>query len=109
MVRGKPGAVYRVHERPDVEDMERLGERLAAVGMQVDPTPENLGTIAQKAKSDAVNYLILRSVPRAYYSPAALGTSGSRWRTTRTLPPRSGATPTCSSTVPFWARSRRTM
>jgi ribonuclease R len=76
MVRGKPGAVYRVHERPDVEDMERLGERLAAVGMQVDPTPENLGTIAQKAKSDAVNYLILRSVPRAYYSPAALGHFG---------------------------------
>ena len=76
MVRGKPGAVYRVHERPDVEDMERLGERLAAVGMQVDPTPENLGTIAQKAKSDALNYLILRSVPRAYYSPAALGHFG---------------------------------
>ena len=76
MVRGKPGAVYRVHERPDAEDMERLGERLAAVGMQVEPTPENLGTIAQKAKSDAVNYLVLRSIPRAYYSPAALGHFG---------------------------------
>jgi ribonuclease R len=76
MVRGKPGAVYRVHERPDAEDMERLAERLAAVGMQVEPTPENLGTIAQKAKSDAVNYLILRSIPRAYYSPAALGHYG---------------------------------
>jgi ribonuclease R len=76
MVRGKPGAVYRVHERPDAEDMERLAERLAAVGMQVEPTPENLGTIAQKAKSDAVNYLILRSIPRAYYSPAASGHYG---------------------------------
>jgi ribonuclease R len=76
MVRGKPGAVYRVHERPDAEDMERLAERLAAVGMQVEPTPENLGTIAQKAKSDAVNYLILRCIPRAYYSPAALGHYG---------------------------------
>ena len=76
MVRGKPGAVYRVHERPDAEDMERLAERLAAVGMQDEPAPENLGTIAQKAKSDAVNYLILRSIPRAYYSPAALGHYG---------------------------------
>ena len=76
LVRGKPGAVYRVHERPDVEDMERLAKRLAAVGMQVEPTPENLGTVGQKAKSDAVNYLILRSIPRAYYSPAALGHYG---------------------------------
>ncbi len=76
MLLGKPGAVYRVHERPDAEDMERLAERLAAVGMQVEPMPENLGTIAQKAKSDAVNYLILRSIPRAYYSPAALGHYG---------------------------------
>ena len=76
MLRGKPGAVYRVHERPDAEDMERLAERLAAVGMQAEPTPENLGTIAQKAKSDAVNYLILRSIPRAYYSPASLGHYG---------------------------------
>ena len=76
LVRGKPGAVYRVHERPDAEDMEKLAERLAAVGMQVEPTPENLGTVAQKAKSDAVNYLILRSIPRAYYSPAALGHYG---------------------------------
>jgi ribonuclease R len=76
MVRGKPGAVYRVHERPDAEDMERLAERLAAVGMQLEPTPENLSTIAQKAKSEAVNYLILRSIPRAYYSPVALGHYG---------------------------------
>ena len=76
MLRGKPGAVYRVHERPDAEDMERLAGRLAAVGVQVEPTPENLGTIAQKAKSDAINYLILRSIPRAFYSPASLGHYG---------------------------------
>jgi ribonuclease R len=76
MLRGKPGGVYRVHERPDAEDMEVLAERLAAVGMQVEPTPENLGTIAQKAKSDAINYLILRSLPRAFYSPAPLGHYG---------------------------------
>jgi ribonuclease R len=72
----KPGGVYRVHERPDAEDMEILAERLAAVGVQADPAPENLGTISQKAKSDAVNYLILRSVPRAFYSPGPLGHYG---------------------------------
>jgi ribonuclease R len=76
MLRGKPGAIYRVHERPDPEDMETLQERLAAVGIQVEPTPENLGTISQKAKSDAINYLILRSLPRAFYSPANLGHYG---------------------------------
>ncbi len=76
MLRGRPGGVYRVHERPDAEDMERLAERLAAVGVQVEPAPENLGTIAQQAKSDAINYLILRSVPRAFYSPASSGHYG---------------------------------
>ncbi|MBA4115457.1 MAG: VacB/RNase II family 3'-5' exoribonuclease [Rubrobacter sp.] len=76
MLRGKPGGIYRVHERPDEEDMEKLGERLAAVGVDVRPTPENLGIISQKAKSDAVNYLILRSMPRASYSPASLGHYG---------------------------------
>jgi len=76
MLRGRPGAVYRVHERPDAEDMEILQERLAAVGVDVEPTPENLGTISQKAKSDAINYLILRALPRASYSPAALGHYG---------------------------------
>jgi ribonuclease R len=76
MLRGRPGGVYRVHERPDAEDMEILGKRLAAVGVQIEPTPENLGLISQKTKSDAVNYLILRSIPRAFYSPASLGHYG---------------------------------
>jgi ribonuclease R len=76
MLRGRPGGVYRVHERPDAEDMEILGRRLAAVGVQIEPTPENLGLISQKTKSDAVNYLILRSIPRAFYSPASLGHYG---------------------------------
>jgi ribonuclease R len=76
MVRGRSGGVYRVHEKPDAEDMKTLAERLAAVGVHVEPTPENLGTISQKAKSDAINYLILRSLPRAFYSPAPVGHYG---------------------------------
>lgn len=74
--RKRPGGVFRVHERPDAESLEQLQERLAAVGMRVEPTPENLGTISHMAKSDAVNYLILRSIPRALYSPHDTGHYG---------------------------------
>ncbi|MDQ3864931.1 MAG: RNB domain-containing ribonuclease, partial [Actinomycetota bacterium] len=76
MLRRKRGGVFRVHERPDAESLALLGERLAAIGVQVEPTPENLGTIAQKVKSDAVNFLILRSIPRALYSPQPTGHYG---------------------------------
>src|SRR5215212_4437313 len=69
MLRRKGGGVFRVHDRPDLESLELLRQRLAAIGVQAEPTPENLGTIAHKAKSDAVNYLILRPIPRALYSP----------------------------------------
>jgi ribonuclease R len=76
LVRRKKGGVFRVHERPDLESLELLGERLAAIGVPAEPTPENLVTIAQRAKSDAVNYLILRSIPRALYSPHNTGHYG---------------------------------
>jgi ribonuclease R len=76
LLQRKKGGVFRVHERPDEESLEILAGRLAAVGMQAEPTPENLGTISQMAKSDAVNYLILRSIPRAVYSPDDLGHYG---------------------------------
>ncbi|MCA1688466.1 MAG: VacB/RNase II family 3'-5' exoribonuclease, partial [Actinobacteria bacterium] len=76
MLRRKRGGVFRVHERPDAESLELLAQRLAAIGVQAEPTPENLGTIAQTAKSDAVNYLILRSIPRALYSPQPTGHYG---------------------------------
>jgi ribonuclease R len=76
MLQHQKGGVFRVHERPDAESLEKLAERLAAVGMQAEPTPGNLGTISQMAKSDAVNYLILRSIPRALYSPSDLGHYG---------------------------------
>ena len=74
--RGVGSGVFRVHERPDEESLELLAERLAAIGVQAEPTPENLGTIAQRSKTDAVNYLILRSIPRALYSPQPTGHYG---------------------------------
>jgi ribonuclease R len=72
----RPGGVFRVHEKPDAASLDELAVRLRAVGMDVEPTPENLGTIAQKAKSDAVSYLILRSLPRASYAPSSPGHYG---------------------------------
>ncbi len=65
-----------MHQKPNAEDMKTLAERLAAVGIHAEPTPENLGTISQKTKSDALNYLILRSLPRAFYSPVPIGHYG---------------------------------
>jgi ribonuclease R len=76
LLRRNSGGIFRVHERPDTASLEVLGERLAAIGVHEEPTPENLGTIAHKAKSDAVNYLILRSIPRALYSPQNTGHYG---------------------------------
>ena len=75
LLRGR-GGVFRVHERPDEESMETLAQRLAAIGVQAEPTPENLGMISQTSKSDAVNYLILRSIPRARYAPEDAGHYG---------------------------------
>jgi ribonuclease R len=68
--------VFRVHEKPSLEDLETLGSRLAAIGVQAEPTPDNLGLISQTAKSDAVNYMILRSMPRASYTPQNSGHYG---------------------------------
>ncbi|MGF1470506.1 MAG: ribonuclease R family protein, partial [Rubrobacteraceae bacterium] len=76
MLRRRRVGVFRVHERPDAEDLETLGERLAAIGVQAEPTPENLGLVSQMAKSGAVNYLILRSIPRAFYAPQNSGHYG---------------------------------
>jgi ribonuclease R len=76
MLRDKPGGVFRVHEKPGAEDMEKLGVRLSAVGYQAEPTPENLSEIALKAESEAVNYMILRSLPRASYQPKSVGHYG---------------------------------
>lgn len=68
--------VFRVHEKPSLEDMETLKTRLSAIGVQAEPTPDNLGTISQTEKSDAVNYMILRSIPRAAYMPQDTGHFG---------------------------------
>ncbi|MCL6439787.1 MAG: RNB domain-containing ribonuclease, partial [Rubrobacteraceae bacterium] len=61
---------------PEAQALEELGRQLDAIGLADEPSPENLSVIAQKAKSGAVGYLILRSLPRAYYSPSNVGHFG---------------------------------
>ncbi|MGI8648841.1 MAG: ribonuclease R family protein [Rubrobacter sp.] len=70
------GGVFRVHERPDAKAMAELQVRLAALGVQVEPEPETLSDIVANSDSDAVRYMVLRSLPRAHYSPEANGHFG---------------------------------
>ena len=76
MLLERHGGVFRVHEEPDADDLEKLGQRLAALGIEAEPTPETLGEISANTDSDGVNYLILRSLPRAFYSPHNMGHFG---------------------------------
>jgi len=76
MLLERPGGVFRVHEEPDADDLETLEQRLAALGIEAEPKPENLGEISSRTESDGVGYLILRSLPRAFYSPHNMGHFG---------------------------------
>ncbi|HTA05267.1 MAG TPA: RNB domain-containing ribonuclease, partial [Solirubrobacteraceae bacterium] len=94
--RQKVPCLYRVHERPEPERVERLVAQLATLDV---PTPlpksmsssqaaELLGVISQRverhvARRDgrgkrALNALVLRSLKQAYYSPRNLGHAGLR-------------------------------
>lgn len=76
MLLERPGGVFRVHEEPDADDLETLTERLAALGVEAEPTSETLGELSASTDSAGVNYLILRSLPRAFYSPHDMGHFG---------------------------------
>ncbi|MGI8557747.1 MAG: ribonuclease R family protein [Solirubrobacteraceae bacterium] len=88
--------LYRVHEQPDPERVERLVEQLASLGVPTPPIPERLsGTQAAEllgalsvavdrhVKRDgrgrlALTSLVLRSLKQAYYSPRNIGHAGLR-------------------------------
>ncbi len=90
--------LYRVHERPEQERVERLVAQLASLDVPTPPLPkrmsseqagELLGTISQRVEehvrrtgrgSRALNALVLRSLKQAYYSPKNLGHAGLRSR-----------------------------
>lgn len=76
MLLERHGGVFRVHEEPDFDDLETLAQRLAAVGVQAEPTTENLGEIAARIASEGIGFLVLRALPRAFYSPHNMGHFG---------------------------------
>jgi ribonuclease R len=98
LARQRVPCLYRVHERPEQERVERLVAQLASLDVPTPPLPkrmsseqagELLGAISQRVEehvrrtgrgSRALNALILRSLKQAYYSPKNLGHAGLRSR-----------------------------
>jgi ribonuclease R len=86
--------LYRVHERPDPERVERLVAQLASLGVPTPPLREPmsstqaadlLGEISRRVDLHvrrtgrgriALGSLVLRSLKQAYYSPANIGHAG---------------------------------
>jgi ribonuclease R len=88
--------LYRVHERPDPERVERLADQLASLEVPTPPLPEHMSStqaadllaemslrVEQHVRStghgrQALSSLVLRSLKQAYYSPKNLGHAGLR-------------------------------
>ncbi len=93
--RGVP-CLYRVHERPDPERVERLVDQLASLEVPTPPLPDHIspsqaaelvGAISRLVDVHvrrtgrgrrALGSLVLRSLKQAYYSPSNLGHAGLR-------------------------------
>jgi len=93
--RGVP-CLYRVHERPEPERIERLAAQLASLDVPTPPLPEKMsaaqaaelvGAISRLLDQHvrrtgrgriALSSLVLRSLKQAYYSPKNLGHAGLR-------------------------------
>jgi ribonuclease R len=96
LARQRVPCLYRVHERPEAERIERLVAQLASLDVPTPPLPkrisstqaaELLGEISQRVERHvkrsghgrrALNGLVLRSLKQAYYSPRNLGHAGLR-------------------------------
>ncbi len=93
--RGVP-CLYRVHERPEPERVERLADQLATLDVPTPALPENmsstqaaelLGEMSRRVEQhvrrsghgrQALSTLVLRSLKQACYSPKNLGHAGLR-------------------------------
>ena len=91
--RGVP-CLFRVHERPEPERIERLADQLASLGVATPALPEHMspsqaaelvGAISRLVEQHvrrtgrgaiALGSLVLRSLKQAYYSPKNLGHAG---------------------------------
>jgi ribonuclease R len=87
-------ALYRVHERPAPEAVERLVEQLASLGVATPPVPEHISPqqasdlvseisheVARHAARTgrgrtALTFLVLRALKQAHYTPQNLGHAG---------------------------------
>jgi ribonuclease R len=86
--------LYRVHERPEPERVERLADQLATLAVPTPALPERmsstqaaqlLGEMSRRVEQHvsrtghgrrALSSLVLRSLKQAYYSPKNLGHAG---------------------------------
>jgi ribonuclease R len=93
--RGVP-CLYRVHERPQPERVERLADQLASLEIPTPPLPDHMsatqaaeliGEMSRRVEQHvrrsghgrlAFGSLVLRSLKQAYYSPTNLGHAGLR-------------------------------
>jgi ribonuclease R len=93
--RGVP-CLYRVHERPQAERVERLADQLASLGVPTPPLPDTISStqaaelVAEMSRlvdqhvrrtghgRHALGSLVLRSLRQAYYSPKNVGHAGLR-------------------------------
>ena len=91
--RGIP-CLYRVHETPEAERVERLADQLATLEVPTPPLPEHMSSaqaaelVAEMSRRveqhvrrtghgrQALSSLVLRSLKQAYYSPRNLGHAG---------------------------------
>jgi ribonuclease R len=91
--RGEP-TLFRVHEPPDPESVQRLVDQLASLGVPTPPMPDHMsstqaaelvGAISQDVERHVrrtglgrlgLGSLVLRSLKQAYYSPKNLGHAG---------------------------------
>ena len=91
--------LYRVHERPDPERVERLADQLASLEVATPALPdpmsasqaaELVGEMSRRVEEhvrrtsrgrQALGSLVLRSLKQAYYSPRNLGHAGLHART----------------------------
>jgi ribonuclease R len=92
--RQKVPCLYRVHERPEPESIERLAAALASLEVPTPPLPQAMsaaqaadlvGEISRRVEEHvrhtgrgrlALSSLVLRSLKQAYYSPRNLGHAG---------------------------------
>ena len=76
--------VFRVHEKPDMQKVERLGEVLPLLGVDFNfncnMSPKDFRNILRETKdtelSEIVSYLVLRTMSRARYCEKNLGHFG---------------------------------